>query len=152
MLEQEVAALIHFMEPLGLKNYFKELPEDFVTPSAFFPPPEIDGEEHSLSTYANTFSLFIKIFDRSSLESSTIASQLVKAIQNRRKLIPLYDENGKLTGKNFRVTKLNAKNIDEGVTQISIAWKTLTAYDEETYTKAAQFYYGGLATSREQEE
>lgn len=151
MLEQEIAALVHFMETFKLKTYFKELPEGFATPSAFFPPPEIDAEEHSLSTYANTFSLFVKIFDRDSLSAYKIASQLVKEIQNRRKRIPLYDEKGKLTGKNFHITELSAKEIDTGVVQVSLEWKTLTAYDEETYVKAAEFYYNGLATSKEKE-
>lgn len=151
MLEQEIAALVHFMKPYKVKPYFLKLPKNFATPSAFFPPPEIDGEEHSLSTYANTFSLYLKIFDKDSVSAYTIASKLVKSIQNRRKLIPLYDENGKLTDKNFRITKLSAKLIDDGVAQIALEWKTLTAYDEETYTKVSEFYYGGLATSKEKE-
>ena len=81
------------------------------------------------------------------MESYNLASQIVKSIQSRRKRIPLYDENGKLTGKNFRIIKLNARNIDAGVTQIQISWKTHTAYDEETYTKVSRFFYDGLPAS-----
>lgn len=152
MLEQEIAALVHFMEPLNLKHYFGELPDGFATPSVYFPPPEVDGAEHSLSTYENDFSLYIKIFDKSSMDSYSIASNLVNAIQKRRKRIPLYDEEGNLTGKNFRVTRLNAKIIDVGVTQVYLGWKTLSAYEADTYTKAADFYYGGLATSKIKED
>lgn len=144
MLEQEIAALVHFMEPLGVKPYFGELSDGFATPSVYFPPPELDGNQFSVSTYENLFTVFIKVFERTSMESYDLASKIVKSIQSRRKRIPLYDEDGKLTGKNFRIIKLNARNIDAGVTQIQISWKTHTAYDEETYTKASRFFYDGL--------
>lgn len=147
MLEQEIAALVHFLEPLNLKHYFGELPKGFATPSVYFPPPEIDGDQFSVSTYENLFTVYIKVFDRTSMDSFNLASKIVKSIQSRRKRIPLYDEDGKLTGKNFRIIKLNARNIDAGVTQIQISWKTHTAYDEETYTKASRFFYDGLPAS-----
>ncbi len=147
MLEQEIASLVHFMEPLNLAHYFGELPDGFATPSVYFPPPEVEGNEFSVSTYENTFTVFLKIFDRTSMDSFNHASKLVKSIQSKRKRIPLYDEKGKLTGKNFRIIKLNARNIDAGVTQVQISWKTHTAYDEETYTKASRFFYDGLPAS-----
>ena len=148
MLEQEIAALVYFMESLCVKPYFRELPDGFATPSVYFPPPEVDGNQFSISTYENLFTVFIKVFGRTSMESYNLASKIVKSIQSRRKRIPLYDENGKLTGRNFRIIKLNARNIDVGVTQIQISWKTHTAYDEETYTKASRFFYDGLPASQ----
>lgn len=147
MLEQEIAALVRFIEPLGMQPYFGELPEGAATPSVYFPPPEVDGNQFSVSTFENLFTVFIKIFDRTSMESYNLASKIVKSIQSRRKQIPLYDKDGKLTGKNLRIIKLNARNIDAGVTQIQISWKTHTAYDEETYTKASRFFYDGLPAS-----
>lgn len=150
MLEQEIAALVHFLEPLNLKHYFGELPKGFATPSVYFPPPEIDGDQFSVSTYENLFTVYIKVFDRTSMDSFNLASQIVKSIQSRRKRIPLYDEKGKLTGKNFLIVKLNARNIDTGVTQIHISWNTHTAYDEETYTKVARFFYEGLPVSQKE--
>lgn len=147
MLEQEIAALVRFIEPMGMQPYFGELPEGAATPSVYFPPPEVEGNQFSVSTYENLFTVFIKIFDRTSMESYNLASKIVKSIQSRRKRIPLYDEEGKLTGKNFRIIRLNARNIDAGVTQIQISWKTHTAYDEETYTKASRFFYDGLPAS-----
>ena len=131
-----------------MKPYFRELPDGFATPSVYFPPPEVDGNQFSISTYENLFTVFIKVFGRTSMESYNLASKIVKSIQSRRKRIPLYDENGKLTGRNFRIIKLNARNIDVGVTQIQISWKTHTAYDEETYTKASRFFYDGLPASQ----
>ena len=145
MLEQEIAALVRFIKPLGMQPYFGELPEGAATPSVYFPPPEVDGNQFSVSTYENLFTVFIKVFDRTSMESYILASKIVRSIQSRRKRIPLYDKNGKLTG-----IKLNARNIDAGVTQVQISWKTHTAYDEETYTKASRFFYDGLPASQKE--
>lgn len=150
MLEQEIAALVHFLEPLNLKHYFGELPDGFAIPSVYFPPPEVDGDQFSVSTYENLFTVYIKVFGRTSMDSFNIASKIVKSIQSRKKRIPLYDEKGKLTGKNFLIIKLNARNIDAGVTQIHISWKTHIAYDEETYIKANRFYYEGLPASQKE--
>lgn len=149
MLEQEIAALVRFMEPFHLKIYFKELPESFATPSAYFPPPELNSAAHSLSAYSNVFALFMKVFGKNSSEAYTYASQIEKAVLGRRGRIPLYDREGNLTGKCFRIDKVGIKNIDTGVAQIALEWKTFTAYDDETYIKAAKFYYDGLAASKE---
>lgn len=149
MLEKEIAALVRFIEPFNLKTYFKDLPEGFATPSVYFPPPEVNSMTHSVSTYANAFSLFMKVFGKNSMEAYFYASQIEKAILRRRSRIPLYDRDGNLTGKCFRVDKVGIKNIDTGVAQITLDWKSLTAYDDETYIKAANFYYDGLATSKE---
>ena len=130
MLETEIAALVRFMDPLNLKTYFKELPEGFATPSVYFPPPEVSSGTHSLSAYSNVF------------------SQIEKSILGRRSRIPLYDKDGKPAGKSFRIDKVGIKNIDTGVTQVTLNWKTLTAYDDETYIKAVNFFYEGLATSK----
>ncbi len=148
MLETEIAALVRFMDPLNLKTYFKELPEGFATPSVYFPPPEVSSGTHSLSAYSNVFSLFMKVFGKNSAESYYYASQIEKSILGRRSSIPLYDKDGKPAGKSFRIDKVGIKNIDTGVTQVTLNWKTLTAYDDETYIKAVNFFYEGLATSK----
>ena len=36
MLEQEIAALVRFIEPMGMRPYFGELPEGAATPSVYF--------------------------------------------------------------------------------------------------------------------
>lgn len=148
MLETEIAALVRFMDPLNLKTYFKELPEGFATPSVYFPPPEVSSGTHYLSAYSNVFSLFMKVFGKNSAESYYYASQIEKSILGRRSRIPLYDKDGKPAGKSFRIDKVGIKNIDTGVTQVTLNWKTLTAYDDETYIKAVNFFYEGLATSK----
>lgn len=152
MLEQEIAALVHFIRELKLvtQEYFGEVPEGAATPSVYYPVPDIEGNEFSLSTYENSFSLFIKIFDKDTLGSYAIASRIVDEVQSAGKKIPLYDENGNLTGRCFRVEKLGAKNIDTGTTQIELTWNVRRGYSMPAGTKG-NIYFEGLPTKVEVE-
>lgn len=152
MLEREIAALSHFIEPIVKIQYFGELPSGIATPSAYFPVPELQGNEHSLNSYENSFSLYIKIFHKDSMKSYTIASEIVKQVQYSKKEIPLYDKDGKITDKNFLVKSITAKNIDVGVTQLTITWNTHTSYIKPEVVKAGDLYFDGLATSTVKEE
>ena len=152
MLEQEIAALVYFIRGLNVvtKEYFGEVAENAATPSVYYPVPDIEGNEFSLSTYENSFSLYIKIFDKDTLGSYTIASTIVNKVQSVGKKIPIYDEEGNPTGKCFRVDKLKAKNIDTGTTQIEITWKVRRGYDMPAETKG-NVYFEGLPTKVELE-
>jgi hypothetical protein len=152
MLEQEIAALVHFFKPLQLKEYFGQVPQNAATPSVYYPVPEIGGNEYTLRAYDNSFSLFLKVFDKDDLSSYSIAAKMEKMIQSAKKKIPMYDEDGKPTGHNFRIKKLSLKNIDTGTTQIEITWDVMTLYDTEPAEKVQNFYYEGLATTIEEED
>lgn len=152
MLEREIAALSHFFKPIIKIQYFGELPSGIATPSAYFPAPELQGNEHSLNSYENSFSLYIKIFHKDSMKSYTIASEIVKKVQHSQKKIPLYDKEGKITDKNFLVKSITAKNIDVGVTQLTITWNTHASYIRAEAAKVRDLYFDGLATSAVKEE
>lgn len=152
MLEQEVAALVQFIRPLKLTEYFGEVPVGAATPSVYYPVPEIEGNEFSLSTFEDSFSLYIKIFDKDTLSSYSIASQIVKMVQSAGKKIPLYDENGVLTGKCFRIKQIKAKNIDVGTTQIYVTWDVHTSYDVVKGPEVKHMNFGGLPIGEESEE
>lgn len=152
MLEQEVASLVHFIREMGLlkKEYFGEVPLGATTPSVYYPVPEITGGEFSLDTYESSFSLFIKIFDKDSSGSYSIASQIVDKVQYSGKKIPIYDVDGNLTGRYFRVKNLSAKNIDVGTTQIEFSWDVHRGYKKPTVPKG-KVYFTGLPTKVEEE-
>lgn len=154
MLEQEIAALVYFIRELKLvkKEYFGEVPEGAVTPSVYYPVPEKKGNEFSLSAYENSFSLFIKIFDKDTLSSYTIASKIVDMVQSVGKKIQLYDENGKLTGKCFRIIEIGAKNIDVGTTQITLTWNVCKPYNIDKGPNSLRVFFNGLPTKNLKEE
>ena len=57
--------------------------------------------------------------------------------------MPLVDEKGKRTGRNFRIDSMEATKADEGVWQIEISWKRYTRFNEKTATLAREFYFNG---------
>ena len=151
MLEQQIASIAQFLRPLGLRQYFGEVPQGIETPSIYFPAPEAVGNEFSLSTYENHFSLFIKVFDRDSLSSYTIASKILKMVQAKKKKIPLYAVDGTPTGKHFWINEIEARNIDDGTTQIMMTWKVHTFYDEVHGPIIEHIHFDGIPSSENEE-
>ena len=145
MLEQKVASLAHFIRPFVTKEYFMNVPENFATPSAFFPIPEISCVEHSLSSYMTKYQLYLKVFDKNSFAAWEVVTEIVKAIKKAGKRIPLYDVKGKKTGKRFKLMDADTKKLDEGVIQLSLSWNTFGYYDMSEYQKAIRLYFEGLA-------
>lgn len=152
MLEKEIAAFSHFIKPVIKTQYFKELPEGIATPSIYFPVPEVHGNEHSLKKYKNLFTLFMKVFDRDSLSSYSITSEIVNKIQAAGKMLPLYDADGKTTGETFLIKEVSAKNIDAGVTQLAVEWDAFACFHRVEFIKSEELHFGGMATSIEKED
>lgn len=148
MLEKEVAALSHFIKPVIGTHYFGELPEGIGFPSVYFPAPELQGGRHSLNTYETTFSLYMQIFHKSTMESFALASEIAGKVQSAKNMVPLYDGDGKLTGRDFPIKGIKVKKIGSGVTQLAVTWDAFGAYCRESATKATEIYYGGLAVSK----
>lgn len=144
MLEFEIAALYYFIMSLIEANpYFDEVPEDVLTPCVFFPSPEADGDTFSTSAYGTDFVLYIKFMDSDTSRASIMASQVLQGILGNKKKIPLRDEKGKLTGKNFKVKKASARKIDVGVYQMEITWTRYSRYNAKAVTLAKEFFMNG---------
>lgn len=151
MLEKEIAAIIYLIKEFELKEYFGEIPENAATPSVYYPVPEMEGGAHSLYANRNTFTWFIKIFDKDSASSFDIAKKIVRKVQSLRQKIPLYDKDGKPTGERFTIKEINARNIDTGTTQISIIWNTYERVLIPDVPKG-NIYFDGLPVSEEEKE
>lgn len=151
-MEREVAALSVFIKPIIKKQYFGEVPNGFATPSIYFPVPEVASDEHSFSSYKNSYTIYAKVYGKNSTESYDYASKIVEKVQSLRKLIPLYDINGEAIGKDFRLIECNAKNIDVGVTQIEFTWNVYKDYYKPDVESAATVIINGLPTSEVKED
>ncbi|MCI9417832.1 MAG: hypothetical protein HFI82_10615 [Eubacterium sp.] len=151
MLEKEIAALSHFIKPIIKTQYFGEIPEGIATPSAYFPVPEMLGKEHSLNSFKNSFTLYIKVFDKNSIDSYSAASEIINKIQSAKKKIPLYDSEGNLTDKVFHVKRVLLKKIDVGVTQLTVEWDAHASYQYAESIKSTDLHFGGMPTSIEKE-
>lgn len=145
MLEFEIAAIYYFIAGiLNLPAYFDEVPEDMNIPCVFYPAPHQTSGYFSTNTYASTFTMYAKVMDINNLSAGWKCSQIVQSISGNRYKIPLVDENGKKTGKHFRIESVEATKADEGVWQIEIAWKRYTGFDAKAVTMAREFYFNGV--------
>ena len=143
-IEFEVAAIYYLAnEVLAVQPYFDVVPEGMIVPSIFYPTPEMETDSFSTGAYQTDFTLFVKLFARTTAEAACMASELLRAVAGKRNKVELVDEEGKKTGKNFRIDKLHAEKIDEGVYQLSITWKRYTAFDERASMLAKEFFMNG---------
>ncbi|MCD8150597.1 MAG: hypothetical protein LUE92_13775 [Clostridiales bacterium] len=144
MLEFEIAALYYFInDVLGVQPYFEEVPEDMIIPCVFYPPPEEETGDFSVSAFATTFTLHVKVMAADNLTAAGNAAAVIEAICLNRKKIPLVDDTGTQTGYNFRIIDLKSSKVDEGVWQLAITWKRYTKYTAKTATLAQEFFFNG---------
>lgn len=144
MLEFEIAALYYFIAGiLNLPAYFDEVPEDMDIPCVFYPVPHQKNGSFSTNAYSTTFTLYAKVMDINNVSAGWKSSQIVQAIGKNRNKIPLVNEKGKQTGKNFRIDSVEATKADEGVWQIEISWRRYTKFTDNATTLAREFFFNG---------
>ena len=130
LLEQEIASAMKFLiDAAGCPNpYYYNVPEDFFTPAVFFPQPEISTRGDTLSTFALEFRWYVKFFDKDSQSAQHTAIRVLAALQEKRCVVPLIDENGSLTGRGFRMKDPSMRLVDEGAVQINLSWDSPRPY------------------------
>ena len=144
MLEFEIAAIYYFIASvIKAKPYFEEVPQDMLTPCVFYPTPNADGDGFSLSSYSTDFVIDLKFIDATTRGACIMANDVLQAVMKNRRKIPLVDENGKYTGKNFTIKNAIVKKIDNGVYQMEISWTRYARYNAEAITLAKEFFFNG---------
>ncbi len=151
MLEEEVSSIAKKMFDIsGIQNiYFDEVQEGFKRPSFYFPPVEQAVIGDTISTFAYDNAMFVKVFDKTTKAAMRLAEQMTHSISAGRNLIPLMSEAGELTGKVFRIKDISYKAVDVGAAQLYIRWKSIYAFTEGTYTKAAKLIFNVLLKNEE---
>ena len=148
MLEYEVAAIYYFIAgTLKATPYFKEVPKDFMVPCVFYPTPEQTGGVFSVSKYKTDFVMYIKFMAKDTLEAYSMASKVLQELMKNKRKVPLVDETGKKTGKNFQINNPVARKVDTGVYQMEVSWKRYTSYNANVVTKAQEFFFNGTPVS-----
>ncbi len=146
MLEQEMASIIKFVLTCAreLSPYYWNVPENFVVPSAYFPPPEIDTDGETFCTYAMDFSWYIKLFHQTAQEAYSIGNIVLMGIRAARNLIPLITEDGKeIRGSWVRVEDPKLKVLDDGAAQLTISWRSRRPYNDtlDKTTRTHSFHF-----------
>lgn len=131
MIDQELASIIHFvLKSAGdPKPYYWKVPEDFVVPSAFFPPPEIVSGPDTLNSYKFEYAWYIKLFHKSDEDAYVLGRNVTDEIRKIRNLLPLIDENGEaIEGKYIRIRDPKVLLLENGACQLTIEWPSRRPY------------------------
>lgn len=143
MLEQEIASLIkHVLLNAGNPSpYYDEVPEGFIVPAAYFPPPEIESEGDTLSTYALNYTWFIKFFHSDTPSAFALGLSVLTALQSAKNVVPLIAPDGSYTGRGFRLKDPKLKRLDStaGVAQLTLSWDSPRPYNDTPATKMQSF-------------
>lgn len=123
--------------------YYWNAPQNFQTPAAFFPPPELTTGGETFLTYYVDYTWYIKLFHHSDQGAYALASQVVQAIRGARNLIPLICEDGNVVKDEWvRVDDPKAKLLDSGAAQLTLSWRGRKPYDDtlQEGEKVQHFY------------
>ena len=146
MIDQELASIINFVlgaAPVGVIPYYYQMREDFSVPSIFFPPPEFTAEGDTLASYRFEFVWYIPIFAADDADAYSIAHTVANTLMAHRRLVPIIDEAGELTGKCLRMDEPSVKALEQegvsGMAQLTLRWKSRRPYNAEDAKKMMQF-------------
>lgn len=150
MLEYEIAAIYYFVDGIiTAQPYFEEVPLDMLLPCVFYPTPTPAASGFSVNAYTTEFAMYVKFMDRSTLAAYEMGERVLQALMRNRRKVPLVDENGKQTGKSFRVNMPKLKKIENGVFQMELSWDRHTRYDTKEVTLARDIFVNGLPIGKE---
>ena len=150
MLEFEIAAIYYFVDKqIKVKPYFEEIPMDFMVPCVFYPTPNPEAFGFSTNAYGTEFVMYVKFMARSTMDAYENGEKVLQAIMKHRRKIPLVDEKGKETGKQFQINMPKLKKIESGVYQMEISWKRYSRYEENAAVMAREFFMNGLSLGKE---
>lgn len=136
MLTQEIGSIINYMNLINpVKIYIDEIPKNMIIPSMYFPAPQLDSGNDSLSSYISDYSMFVKVFEKTSQESFSTSEKLINEVCAARNIIPVINEDGTSTNNFLRVELKNCRGIDRGVVQIEVRWKSRKRFKREEVEK-----------------
>ena len=130
VLEQELASIFGFvLTAAGNPTpYYRNLPQDFQVPAAYFPIPEIYTSGDTFNDYGAEYDWYIKFIHAETQEAYEMALNALTAIKQARNLIPLKAQDGKLTGKGVRIKDPELRTLDDGVVQLKIRFISRRPY------------------------
>lgn len=150
MLEFEIAAIYYFVAGIiTAQPYFEEVPLDMLIPCVFYPTPTPAASGFSVNAYMTEFAMYVKFTANSTMEAYEMGEKVLQAIMGNRRKVPLVDESGKQTGKNFRVNMPKLKKIENGVYQMELSWNRHTRYDAKKAALARDIFMNGAPIGKE---
>lgn len=139
-MEQELASIFSFVlkSADSPQPYYRDIPQDFVVPSVYFPVPEISTGGDTFNTYGVEYDWYIKFFHSTTQEAYSLALKALTAIKENRNLIPLLDENGAKIG-GIRIKDPDLRIVDECAVQLTIRFVSRRPYIQTSGPKVQEF-------------
>lgn len=141
MIDQELASIIRFILsaiPEAAPHYF-DTPKDFEVPAVYFPAPTFESKGETFLTYAFDYTWIIEIFHTTTEDAIALARRAADAIMANRRLIPLVDEAGELTGKGLRLHDPRVGKSGMLVASLTLGWASRRPYNAEDVQKMMSY-------------
>ncbi len=140
-MNPEVGAIMNYFYNLfPVKVYTKEVPENFVVPSLYFPTPfTFDGND-TTSTFMKTYNLVVKLFHVDAQQANYEAERIADAVRKKRMIIPLIEQDGTPTGDYLRISRVETRIVD-GTAHITVNWDSRYHYEREVSTLLEHFEF-----------
>lgn len=145
MLEQELASIMKYtLDAVGNPApYYYRVPQHFMVPAVYFPLPEIASGGETFLTYNLDYAWYIKFFHKSSPLAFAMGQKVLAAIKGRRNLVPLIKPNGERAAGAVRLADPKLKELDDGVAQLALNWRSRRPYNAEVAQKMQHFEVAG---------
>lgn len=120
------------LEMGGLETlYMDNIPSDFMVPSLYFPPTEIDPSGSAFNSYRTDYTIYAKVFAATRQDAMDKAEAITEGMMRSRCLLPVYNPDGTESGELIKVDPPAARVIDEGVAQINLAYHIVRRFKEQ---------------------
>ena len=129
-----------FLENNNVKAFYDEVPKDFERPCIYFPTITVSSKTDSMTTYKDSYSWYIKMFDGKTSISYNKSIEIAEIIKKNRYKIKLYNSDGTEYGKNLTIRTIEVSKFDEGVCQVYITWYSSYKYNVEVQEKIINFF------------
>ena len=88
----------------------------------FFPVPEIETVPDTLDSYGAEYTVFAMFFGSTTENAYELGLPVYNGINAARKLVPLYEKDGRYTGESLRIKEISFRKADECACQMQISW------------------------------
>lgn len=141
VIEQELASIFgYILQAAGNPTpYYRNLPQDFKVPAVYYPIPEIVTSGDTFSSYGAEYDWYIKFIHSETQEAYEMALSALTAIKEARNLIPLREQDGKMSKKGVRIKDPELRTIDDGVVQLKIRFVSRRPYSRSASSRITSF-------------
>jgi len=142
LIEQEMASVMRFVLDASENPYpyYEEIPEGFLVPAVYFPVPEIETDNDTLSTYKLTYVWNINFFHKDTQGAHSMVLKVMEKLKRNRNKVTIINEDGSETEKSFYVKGSRITEAESGNVQMTVEWESRRLYTMEAILKMRKYY------------